>query len=170
LQKASPINVKGDPLALTYDDSLHNNHTINPVHLKISKAEADARFPHLVRDRNKNKPEANRPAARAPIPEFETEAEEDARKLAEKELAAKREAEVRMERLANDRDSKDLYRPEKLDETIKERKARWKWETTEDQRRPWRTLANRGIHRSWDDRVLYDPVTMVRLVSFTARG
>ena len=156
--------MKGDPLALTYDDSLHKSDTIKPIRLELSKEEADARFPHRHERKEKVKlGEASQ--TNTVIPEFETEAAEDARKSAETENAAKRKAE-----LARYAELLNQYLPEDLDESIRDRKKRWKWETMEDIRRPWRTLDNRGIQRNADNRVLYDPVTMIRLVSYSARG
>jgi hypothetical protein len=169
--------VKGDAEALTYDDALYKRDIGGkPIRVAVSKAEADARFPLRPKrvdesDEIEDRPLPPRPPPPRPNVLDETEAEEDARLLREKQEAQERVAQRRAlaeERIASRR---ALFLDEDEDkvETREERAKRWRWEALEDIRKPWRTMTNQK-RKLWDDRVLYDPVTMQKFISYTPDG
>lgn len=166
-------------MAKTYDERQYENLN-RVVRLSLNKQEADAKFPQRVppsaeelADEEPDKPLPVPPAPR-PAPRLdETEAEQDEREAREEreieETFMKERAERQLLRRI-ERKKKMSWKeevPEK--ESRVQREARWSREKYELFNRPWTTMMNqkRSTH---DERVLFDPVTMVKVISYSAKG
>lgn len=165
-------------MAVSFNDKLYKSSVVAPIRLTLSKTEATARFPHLVADADSlvdEEPDAPLPTPAAPRPKprlDETEAEQDereAREEREEEEAFFQDRAARQEARKLDRAPR-LWREEVPErESREQREARWAREKAELFNRPWIDMMKQK-RAAVDERVLFDPVTMVKIVSYTAKG
>jgi hypothetical protein len=169
--------VKADPLAMTYDDTQYKRELNKPATFSLTKAEADAKFPLRAQDIDDMlDDEVDEPIPEPPPPKpkpswDETEAEEDARVAREEKEFEDTFMAGRRARAENEREEKIRKSKERggTDESNEVRFERWEKNLKEKSNRPWVDLLKQK-RSTWDERALFDPVTMVKLVSHSVSG